>query len=277
MSLNETNAPQSSSYTPPAAGPVYARVIGLVDRGIQRQEYLGEAKPNAQEVEIIFELPWDMVTFKKDDVEETKPRWISKTITIKTGDRATYPKIKAELGAANLYEFVGKLCIINIEHYERKNNAGTGAKVTSVGRLAPGVGQTLEQVIALYPAPATEYRIFDFDDPKQEVWDVLPKFQQDIIKAAVDFHEISDKLNLGTVETAPAPAPQAAAPAPAPAPQASAQAPAPAQAAQVTQAPAPDPAQVAQAAPAPSPAAASTAPPAPPAPPTAAEFDDIPF
>lgn len=225
MSLNEDKAPQSSGSNYPLleAGPKYARCCGIVDLGIQKQEYKGEAKPDAQVIDVIFELPYDRVDIEKDG-EETKnvPRWLSKRYTVKTGKKANLTKLKTSLGITNIMQLPKMPVALNVIHdtYTKDGEERTTAKIDTIN---PYIAPPNDPDFVL-PDLEQELRIFDFDEPSKEVWDTLPQWQREKIREAVNFSEIEKVVDgpgatTPTPEAAPTPAPAAEA-APTPAPQA---------------------------------------------------------
>jgi len=211
MSLNEAKAPKSGvDYGLPEEGPAYARCVGLIDLGLQPIEFKGQAKNPAVKVSIIFELPFDTIEVPQEDGSTvTKPRWISKTITISTHEKSTLARIKKALGVKKLTDILNKPVVINIEYYEKTKTGETGASISSVAKLSipPGVEFQMPE--------AAETRVFDFETPDQAVFDKLAAWQKEVISQALNVSELNGLINFDDVNvenneqsnkgTAPAP------------------------------------------------------------------------
>lgn len=224
MSLNEENAPQPKNFTLAREGQQLARCVGLIDLGIQQVSYKGELKDPAQQVEILFELPFDLVTIEKEGEEAVqKPRWISKRINVKNGEKATLTKLKKRLGLNKLLDIVNLPVWLTIEHKEYVKDGETKkyAGIAMVSPYSAPIDPTTGQPSTTFVMPelVEPPRLFDFDSPSKEVWDKLPDFQKDYIKRALNFDKISGVAVHQATKPAPVPpvppvAPVAQAPVP---------------------------------------------------------------
>ena len=127
MSLKATNNSTTSSTTKtdiPAleAGGYPARLVQIVDLGIQAQRpYQGEAKPDAQELLVTYELSDEFLLDEDGNADTSKPRWLTETFPLfslraeraKSTQRmlALDPKGEAE---GDWSELLGKPCTVTI-------------------------------------------------------------------------------------------------------------------------------------------------------------------
>ncbi len=159
-------------------GTFPARIVQIIDLGVQEDEYLGERKVG-HKVFINFEFPTELVTVGDED----KPRWLGKEYTVSLHEKATLTKLiaaadpegKATSKGRNMKGLLGLPLMVSIGSTEKGN-----PKISNVARLMKGltVGELVNKSI-----------FFDMDDGDVEQFNKLPQWMQDKIKGGLDFND----------------------------------------------------------------------------------------
>ena len=135
---------QNTPRTLPPEGTHIARVIGLINIGTIKEEYMGELKEQ-QKIRLTFELPEELHVFKEGD--DAKPLVQSQEYTLSMGKKSNLrPIVEGILGTSltdeEAFSFdVEKLldmpCLISIKRDVSKKGAEY-AKIASVSKLMKG-------------------------------------------------------------------------------------------------------------------------------------------
>lgn len=182
MSLKASNNSTTSSTTKtdiPAleAGGYPARLVQIVDLGIQAQRpYQGEAKPDAQELLVTYELSDEFLLDEDGNADTSKPRWLTETFPLfslraeraKSTQRmlALDPKGEAE---GDWSELLGKPCTVTIVA-----NAGKGKHVgRTFNNVAGLTAMRSKDADALAPM-VNPGVVLDLDEPDMEAFSRLP-------------------------------------------------------------------------------------------------------
>jgi hypothetical protein len=176
-----------SAFTPLSEGVHTARLVQIIDLGIQREEYQGQVSERPKAM-FTFEVPGETVTVKGEE----KPKFISIELTVSLHEKAKMPAfIKALDSSAvldenfNLTSLLGKGAQINIGR-----TAGGKAKILTAMSLAKG------QIIQKTDTPLV---VFDFDNQDMEVLSSLPEFLKKKIASAVNATASADSGSLPPV------------------------------------------------------------------------------
>ena len=173
---NITNEKKSNATGRIEDGTYAARIVQIIDLGIQENEWEGVKKEQHQ-VQITFEFPTERVTV--DEVD--KPRWLGKAFVISTHEKATLTKLmqaadpdgKDTMKGRNLKGLMSKPLMVT------GGSTATGnAKIAGVARLMKGLA------VAALENPAT---FFDLDGKDTEAFDKFPKWLKERIMGGVDF------------------------------------------------------------------------------------------
>lgn len=163
------------------AGVYPGRLQGVIDLGLQPQEYAGESKPPKNELWTTYELSDEFMPGEDGEPDETKPRWFSERFALNnlSSDLATstkryYALDPNEEADGDWAELIGRPAMVTIIVKGEYNNIGG----TSVMRPKDAAKLT-----ELVNAP----RIFSMDDPDIEVFLSLPPFVQEWIKGGLEF------------------------------------------------------------------------------------------
>ena len=165
----KTGGDKPVSRDPVSIGVHLARLVQVIDLGIQEEEWQGVTK-NQHKVMFTYEIPEETVLVKG----EQKPKFISQRLTVSTFKKAAMPTViqalrpgtKLESGI-KLESLLGSGVQLNVGR-----TSGGAAKILNVMPLAKG--QTV-------PITNTELLSFDLSDPDVEVFKRLPQFLRNII------------------------------------------------------------------------------------------------
>lgn len=161
-------------FEPLSEGVHMARLVQIIDLGIQKDEYQGVVSERPK-ILFTFEVPSESVTI---DGEE-KPKFISIELTASLHEKAKLPTFLSALSPGialdhtlDIGALVGKGVQLNIGRTKTGN-----AKILTAMALAKG--QVIQKT-------DTKLVVFDFDDQDAEVLAKLPEFVRTKITAAVN-------------------------------------------------------------------------------------------
>ena len=179
MAMNFAGGKKKSSNGRVEDGLFPARIVQILDLGIQKNEWQGEEKIQHQ-VRITFEFPTEKVMV--DDVE--RPRWLGKNYTVSNHEKsALFALLKAAdpdgsvtNKGRNVKAMLGLPLMVEV------GSTGTGnAKIANTSRLMKGM--TVAEL-------ENEPQFFDMSDASTfDVFEKLPKWIQEIIQGGVEFDE----------------------------------------------------------------------------------------
>ncbi len=161
------------------AGSYPARCVGVIDLGIQHNDFNGK---DQERVRLVWELPTERVEVDGED----KPRWLSKPYTASLHEKSTLrkdldawrgkPFTKEELAGFDLHNILNAPCILSVVNQEGKNG-GVYAKVGGISKVMKGM-----------EVPPLENPTFSFDmdsDNAEAVLSTLPNWMQDEVKSSI--------------------------------------------------------------------------------------------
>ena len=152
-------------------GPRVGIISGIIDLGMQPQEFGGEVKPDCREFLPMITLCNDKYT--TEDGEERNMVVSPWPIKIKLGDRANYPKFCAAAdpqgevvpdGIGNVFDLVGRAVFAVMSHSEPNAEGIVYANCKGIQELPED-----------YPLPevAINELVFNADEPDQAIFDKL--------------------------------------------------------------------------------------------------------
>jgi hypothetical protein len=155
-------------------GTFPARIVQILDLGKQEDEWKGETFIR-DKLWLTFEFPTETITYTKDNVEVTRPRWLSGEFTKSTGDKAKLtPIVKATNPDAASFEDLLN-CALLVE-------VGT----TSGGKDKYASAMALPKGMVVAPLD-NETKYFDMAEPDMLVYESLPDFLKEKMKESPDF------------------------------------------------------------------------------------------
>jgi len=166
---------------PPAMYP--SRIAQILDLGIQeRSPYNGTPKSPCNQMWVTYELVDEFMPDDDGNEDKEKPRWISERLNVFSMDVENAKSTKRMLSIDPAGAFDGDWSrvldlpvLLQIVNRESK-----GIMYENVGGVTPTMkGQVVAELV-------NPPKLFDFDNPSQEVFDSLPDFLKDIINKGVD-------------------------------------------------------------------------------------------
>lgn len=208
MALNAKKAPSSAAgakIEPLEAGSYPARVVQIIDLGLQEQRpYLGQPKPPANEIRLVYELTDEFLQDEDGNDQEDKPRWLSEDLPLrnlaaekaKSTQRymALDPKLDFDGDFTELLEVPCNVTVVQ--------NPGKGANVGKVYNNIAGISTMRAKDAQRLPALVNKPVVFELETPDMEVFDALPDWLQDKIKGNLEFNGSALQKALGGEPTA---------------------------------------------------------------------------
>lgn len=187
MALNAATAPigGGKKQEPVAIGTYMARLVQVLDLGLQPQEYQGQLKDPKQEINLTYELVTEFMKDENGVPDLTKPRWVGESFVLNNlkADLAKSTKRIKAIDQANKYngdliQMIGMPCLVTIAH---NKSAKTGAVYANVSMVSPPM--------AGIPCPdlKNEPKVFDLSNPDTTIFLALPEFLQTKIKANLEY------------------------------------------------------------------------------------------
>ena len=177
---------------PPALenGTYPARLVQVIGVGLQEQEpYQGKEKDPAYELILTYELVDEFLQDEEGNDIEDKPRWVGETIALHSLDADLAKSTKryyaldpnAEAGG-DWGKLVGSPCMIQLVKKTSKKNGKDYNNVT-------GLSSVREKDAKKMPDLVNDTLVFDADEPDLEVWEKLPDWIKNKIKAGLEYEQ----------------------------------------------------------------------------------------
>lgn len=188
MSLNarkvkNTNSGPKAPLLDEGAYP--ARLVQIIDLGVQPQEYQGEVKAPKNEIWTTYELVDEFMPDEDGEDDVTRPRWISESFPLNhlDSDRAKSTKRYYALDPKEEHEgewseLLTKPVLVTIIQKETKTGEYNNVGGTSAMR---------EKEASKLPDLVNEPKVFLMSNPDVEVFLSLPQFLQDKIKDGLEY------------------------------------------------------------------------------------------
>ncbi len=164
-------------------GTYMSRITSVIDLGIQEQTdwKTGEVTDPKPRVLITWELPTETIVVEHaDGTSEDLPRLISKEYTLSNYEQSNLMKLVAVLkpGLRELVELLDIECMVNVGSTVNGN-----AKIVSVVTSPKGMS---------VPALSKDPSCFDFDDPAEDLYQLLPSWVRIKIQSAENYTGFAD-------------------------------------------------------------------------------------
>jgi hypothetical protein len=191
MALNaKTAAGGGSNFEPLEAGTYPARLVQVVDLGLQEQRpWQGKDKPPANEIMLTYELVDEFL--KDEDGEEIKdkPRWVSERFVLfnleaeRAKSTARYlaldPEVEKDGDFAALIDTPCNVTVVQ--------SPGKGKNAGRVYANVGGVTAMRKKDADACPALVNPALVFDLDDPTDVIWRALNEWVQKIIISNLEY------------------------------------------------------------------------------------------
>lgn len=195
--LNAREVPSSKGgdfirQEPLNPGAYPARLVQIIVLGVQEQRpFKGEEKSPKLEIALTYELLDEFMKDEEGNEIEDKPRWITERMPFNNLDTELAKSTKRyfaldpdEDHGGDWGSLLGVPCMVTIvvDKWKDKstNEDRFREKVANISAMRP-------KEAAKAPELVNPARIFDFYSPDMEVWEALPQWLRDVMKAAVDF------------------------------------------------------------------------------------------
>lgn len=201
MALNSKNIPSGNRAPVLEPGTYKARVVQVVDAGLQPQpDFQGKPKSPSYVIYVTYELVEEFM--KDEDGEDIldKPRWITERLNLHnlSQDKAKSTIRYKSLDPTNHFDgdwalLVGAPCYVTLVEWEKKGKKGNNVA---------GVSTPREKEKKSWPALVNSGVVFDLSTPDLDVFTSFPDWLKDVIKSNLEFKgSVLEKL-LGKEEKA---------------------------------------------------------------------------
>jgi hypothetical protein len=189
MALNAKDVPSSGGGNkhPLEAGNYPGRLVAVIDLGLQAQRpFNGEEKAPANEIGVTYELADEFMKDEQGQDLADKPRWISESFpffNLKATKATSTKRYKAldptEKYSGDWAQLIGMPCNVTIV----VNDKGNGKIYENVAGISPMRPKDADKAPPLVNKPI----VFDLDAPDLDTFKRIPKWQQDKIKANLNY------------------------------------------------------------------------------------------
>lgn len=191
MTLKSSNAPSNSKPQEPIdPGSYPARLVQVIDLGLQPQKFEGEEKPPKNEITTTYELADEFMKDEEGNDILDKPRWVSETFTLNSlnSDRAKSTQRYFALDSEAKYEGDWSKLLETPATVTIINKAGTGKNKGKVYNNIGSVSAMRPKDAARLPELKNPAKFFDLDAPDVELFLSLPDFIQKKIREGLEFN-----------------------------------------------------------------------------------------
>lgn len=202
MSLNLNSAGSSGGGSTKArplakAGVQAARVIHVVDLGIQERSFAGETKPPVRQIFVNFELVNE--NHKDDEGKDFRLNLSAKRMNFLKDEKATIVKFLSSIDpdgscGGDMSKLVGRACLVTVVH-NKKEKDGKAVTYANLGGVSlPPEGFEIKPL-------AGKPVVFEFDNPTKEALIELPKFLHNILKQSLKYAGSKTESLLSEIES----------------------------------------------------------------------------
>lgn len=189
MALNASKVKHTSSGPKAPVldeGAYPARLVAVIDLGLQPQEYNKESKPPKNELQVIYESSDEFMPDEEGNPNEEKPRWFWESFPLNhiKSDKATSTKRYLALDPnlefdGDWSQLIGRPVIVGLTRTKGRD----GNEYNNVGSTSTMRAKEANKAPELVNDPI----LFDLDDPNLEVFLTLPERIQQKIKDNLEF------------------------------------------------------------------------------------------
>lgn len=186
MALNAKTAAGSGGAAPMDAGTYPARVVQIVDYGLQEQRpYKDQPKPPAREIGFTYEFVDEFLLDEDGEEQRDKPRWLSESMVLHnlSAERAKSTARYKAFDPEGLHDGDFTACLGTPIMVTVVQNPGKTRVYTNVESVSPMRAKDAERCDPLVNGT----RLFDLDEPDMEVFETFPGWVQDKIKGNLEY------------------------------------------------------------------------------------------
>lgn len=187
MALNARKVKNNSGPKAPAIdeGAYPARLVQVIDLGLQKQEFGGEVKTPKNDIWVTYELVDEFMPGEDGEPDTEKPRWLSERFPLNNLDsdlakstKRYYALDPNEEENGNWASLIGRPVLVTVTKKTKDGDSRNYIGGTSAPRAKDA---------AKYAPLVNEPKVFSMDDPDVEVFNSLPDFLKDMIKEGLEF------------------------------------------------------------------------------------------
>lgn len=207
MAINANKVPSTGGgfrQEPLEVGPYDARIVRVIDLGLQEMSFRGESKDPARKISVTYELLDEFMVDEDGAVQEDKPRFLSEEMPLYSlgADRAKSTIRYLALDPQQVHkgdweQLINTPCVVTVV-----NNPGRGKNegrvFNNVGNISPMRAKNAENAPPLVNAA----QFFDLESPDMEIYDSQPDFLKEKIQANLEFQGSALQVALGGVPAA---------------------------------------------------------------------------
>ncbi len=190
MSLNAKDVKGNGTVQEPVdPGSYPARLVQVIDLGLQPQEYQGETKKPAQEIAITHELLDEFIKDENGEEVKDKPRWLTEIFPLYnlSADKAKSTARYFALDPDSKYDGDWTKLLGATEVVTVVTNAGKGKNKGKFFSNVVSTSTMRAKDAEKAPGLINKPKSFDLSKPDIELFMSLPKFLQDRIKANLEY------------------------------------------------------------------------------------------
>jgi hypothetical protein len=210
MGLNANNGiggKSKLSFKLMEAGSAPARLVQIIDLGLQPDVYQGVEQSPKRRLLYTYEFPYEFMLDEDGKEQTDKPRWLSEDMPFYSLS-ATKAKSTERYNAfdptglhdGDLERCLGAPVMVTIVH-----NPGKGKNKGKVFENIAGVSSMQSKMAASLPPLVNGSKIFDLDNPDLEIFNSLPPFIRDKITGNLEFvgSKLEGLIGKGSTPTPP--------------------------------------------------------------------------
>jgi hypothetical protein len=186
LNAREVKNTGGKKYPPFAAGGYPARLVQIIDLGIQPQEFKGEKKAPKRELMTTYEFLDEFLPDEDGNPDETKPRWLSEQFPLNNLDselaKSTnryYALDPEEEEDGNWLALIERPAMVTVIVEMGKDKVERN-KIATVSAMRPKDAQKAPKLV-------NPPKVLDLDEPDVEIFLSLPQWVQDKIKNGLEF------------------------------------------------------------------------------------------
>jgi len=194
MSLNAKEQPRGGKPIDPVdAGSYPARLVQVIDMGVQEQSYNGEAKAPKQEINTTYEALDEFLKNEDGSDNEEKPYWFSENFALNhlSSDRAKSTERYYALDPKGKWDgdwtkLVNTPCVITvIQQPDKKTPSIIRNKIANVSAMRDKDAIRAKELVN----PEVVFSLENDSKENFEVFEKLPDWIKDRIKKALNFED----------------------------------------------------------------------------------------